>query len=243
MTSLKRINLTALLAVLIAGRLPASVLLNVPATSNIFSAGQAGQTAQELDFLPAAGNVLTFTGPGIPLGSAVTGTVFCSPLYPGAGPDGANLGSQQPATNIYSSTSNLSPIQFTGTEMFLVAVFLGPGLPSSPVASIGNYGAGGALSSSNPVYTPLVGQVFFVGDGLTGTGSGAIQQFIVPTGATRLFLGFADALDFNGQAGSYSDNSGSLNVNLQILTPEPGTLTFFILGLAGLAIGRKKPFA
>jgi len=240
MKSSKRIRLSALLAVIVAGHLPASVLLNVPGTSNIFSAGQAGQTAQEVDFIPAVGNVLTFTGPGIPTGSAVTGTVYCSPMYPGAGPDGANLGSQAPATNISSSTTNISPIQFTGNEMFLVAVFLGAGLPSSPVPSIGDYGAGGALSSHNGVYTPLIGQVFFVGDGLTGTGSGSIQQFVVPTGATRLFLGFADALNFAGEAGMYSDNFGSLDVNLQILAPEPGTLTLFVLGLAGFVIGRKR---
>jgi hypothetical protein len=81
--------------------------------------------------------------------------------------------------------------------MFLVGVFLtgapesGVGL-GSQVTSIGDYDGGGGLSATQTTFTPLVGQTFFIGDGSTGTGSGAIQQFVVPTGTTPLFLGFAE---------------------------------------------------
>jgi len=126
-------------------------------------------------------------------------------------------------------------------------VFLGATLPPSQVASIGDYGTGAVVSPTQASYTPLLGQTFFVGDGLTGTGSGTVQQWVVPTGATRLFLGFADAMFFNGQAGAYNDNTGSLAVNLQIVpasaAPEPGTVAMMALGLAALAFGRKKLFA
>jgi hypothetical protein len=253
MNNLKLTALAVLSGLGIATCLPASVLLNVNGNMNIFLAGQAsspgglaGALPAEQDFLPVAGNVLSFTGPGIPT-PGITGTTTPCAACPSAGADGANLGSQPPATNISLSSTNISGIQYTGIEMFLIGVFLGPGLPGSPVASIGDYGTGAVVTPNQLTYTPLVGQTFFVGDGLTGTGSGSVQQFIVPTGATRLFLGFADAMLFSGQASMYNDNTGSLAVNLQIVpaaaAPEPGTVALLALGLAALALGRKKLFA
>ncbi|HEY3242752.1 MAG TPA: hypothetical protein VGM03_05305 [Phycisphaerae bacterium] len=44
---------------------------------------------------------------------------------------------------------------------------------------------------------PGLRQPFFIGDGLTGTGSGAVQQFLVPDGATRLFLGTIDGCEWS----------------------------------------------
>jgi hypothetical protein len=263
MTNLRLTALAVLSGLGIAGCLPASVLLVVPGTSNIFNAGQGTPTGGatlpvELDFVPVAGNVLSFTGPGIASGTAVTeGTTVmngsaavsgcASPICLTTQPDGNNLGSQPPATNISSTGTTISGIQYTGVEMFLIGVFLGPSLPVSQVASIGDYGTGAVVTPTQGSYTPLVGQTFYIGDGMTGNETGAIQQFIVPTGATRLFLGFADAMFFNGQAAMYNDNGGSLNVNLQIVpaasTPEPGSVAMMALGLAALLIGRKKLFA
>ena len=258
MTNLTLTALAALLGVGDAGWLPASVLLNVPGTANIFLAGQAsspsaflGTLPVEQDFIPVAGNALTFTGPGIAPGQGITGTVSNEsgnpcPTCTNIPPDSSNLGSQLPATNISYSGSTISGIQFSGVEFFLVGVFLDAGLPTSQVASIGDYGAAGSgITPTQGIYTPLVGQTFFIGDGMTGHQTGTDQQFIVPTGATRLFLGFADALSFNGQAGTYDDNGGSLAVNLQIVPnpiPEPGTVALLTLGLAALACGRKKLF-
>jgi len=256
MSNLKLTALIALSGLGIAGRLAASVMLNVPGTSNIFLAGQAsspsaflGTLPVEQDFIPVAGNVLTFTGPGFAPGQGITGTVSNEsanrcPACANIPPDSSDLGSQLPATNISYSGTTISGIQFTGVEFFLVGVFLDAGLPKSQMSSIGDYGATGpGITPTQGIYTPLVGQTFFIGDGMTGNQTGAEQQFIVPTGATRLFLGFADALSFNGQAGTYDDNGGSLAVNLQIVPnpiPEPGTVALLTLGLAALACGRKK---
>ncbi|MGV2390090.1 MAG UNVERIFIED_CONTAM: PEP-CTERM sorting domain-containing protein [Microcystis novacekii LVE1205-3] len=68
------------------------------------------------------------------------------------------------------------------------------------------------------------GKFSYIGDGLTGTGSGAVQDFIVPTGATRLFLGQMDGLGWKG-------NTGSFTVTVQAV-PEPSTV--FGLGVLGL---------
>ena len=58
----------------------------------------------------------------------------------------------------------------------------------------------------------MVGQTFFIGDGMTP--SGLQQRFIVPPNATRLYLGFADAFSFQGPPGAYGDNTGGLSVTL-----------------------------
>jgi hypothetical protein len=49
---------------------------------------------------------------------------------------------------------------------------------------------------------PGLKQPFFIGDGLTL--SGGVQQFIVPAGATRLFLGTADGYGWYNNVGSFS---------------------------------------
>jgi hypothetical protein len=52
----------------------------------------------------------------------------------------------------------------------------------------------------------LLRQVFFIGDGLSGSGTGAVQRFVAPAGATRLFLADLDGL------GQNYDNSGQFVV-------------------------------
>lgn len=91
--------------------------------------------------------------------------------------------------------------------------------------------------------SPLLGQSFFIGDGLTGLGTGAQQQFHAPAGATRLFVGIVDGGFFgwfgppsDSAPGAYVDNSGSFSVDFGIRTtsdvPEPATA-----GLVALAMG------
>lgn len=119
------------------------------------------------------------------------------------GPDGAN------ANGYMLGIKGISGYQGSGNA--LVGVFLTNKNPSSEVApetlNFTSSGLGNAFSS----LAPKIGQVFLIGDGYTGNGSGELQMFVTPSGATRLFLGTVDA-DFNGQPGVYEDNDGAYEV-------------------------------
>ncbi|MBL8823222.1 MAG: tandem-95 repeat protein [Planctomycetia bacterium] len=88
----------------------------------------------------------------------------------------------------------------------VLAVFLGDDRPDqTPAPELlmfnddGNVPGGINYTS----LSPLLKQVFFIGDGRTNTG--VTQQITVPAGATRLFIGIADNP-------SYANNNGNLSV-------------------------------
>ncbi|MBW3598154.1 MAG: hypothetical protein KY475_12900, partial [Planctomycetes bacterium] len=78
----------------------------------------------------------------------------------------------------------------------LVGVFLGDTVGARPPA----------LDSEIRFVTlsPQLGQVFFIGDGLTGTGSGDRQTFLAPDGATRLYLASLDGHEWGNNAGAFT---------------------------------------
>jgi hypothetical protein len=83
---------------------------------------------------------------------------------------------------------------------------------STQMALVGVFGGPGLT-------TPW--SVFTIGSSWTGT---------VPTGATSLYLGIADANGFNGPVGWYNDNTGSFTVAV----PEASTWAMLMAGFAGL---------
>lgn len=87
--------------------------------------------------------------------------------------------------------------------------------------------------------SPGLNQVFFIGDGLTGTGTGTVQTFIPPTGATRLFLGTVDGLQFSGTPGAYDDNAGSFAVAVNMV-PEPTVPLAFFCVAAFITSSRRR---
>jgi len=61
------------------------------------------------------------------------------------------------------------------------------------------------ISASSRDYSqisPLLGQIFFVGDGKRSNGQ--MQEVVVPAGAKRLFLGIMDAYEWNNNSGELS---------------------------------------
>jgi hypothetical protein len=196
------------------------------------------------------GRVLTVTN--------VSGTTGCAVGITGFSADGLNAsGNPCVGPENVSSLNKISGLTTNGRSMVLAGVFLGNTLPSSTPPTL-SYGSGSTqLSFGASSYGPFqLGQVFFIGDGLTGTslgtgsGGGSVQQFVVPDNATQLFFGFVDAANFVGTPGTYNDNSGSLTLTFNIAAggtvpstvPEPSSLALLGTGLVGLvpAVRRRR---
>ena len=124
------------------------------------------------------------------------------------GPDGGTQCSGN-GTDI-TSYKGISGVIHARKTMFLVGVFLTDAEPADPAPARLDFSNNEAFAT----LAPVIGQTFFIGDGLTGTGAGTVQQFAVPDAATRLFLGFADGYGVHGSPGYYGDNSGSLGVTV-----------------------------
>jgi hypothetical protein len=60
---------------------------------------------------------------------------------------------------------------------------------------------------------PSLGQLFFLGDGRTV--DERLQRFDIPRGATRLYLGIADAWGFRGLPGFYDENYGRFRIEIR----------------------------
>lgn len=103
--------------------------------------------------------------------------------------------------------------------MFLAGVFTGTGAPPLPAPAILDFSST-ALTTSFSQLAPLLHQSFYIGDGLTGTGTGAMQTFLVPDGATHLYLGIIDGSYFVGGPDYYANNRGAFAVQ-GVMVPEP----------------------
>lgn len=118
----------------------------------------------------------------------------------------------------------------------LVGVFIEAG-DISALSAPGGMSYPDLASYTAASYAPGLRQVFYIGDGKTGTGSGAVQGFYVPDGAAYLVLGIADAFGFNADAGYYDDNVGGYETSY-VIVPAPAAAS--ILGLAGLLAARRR---
>jgi hypothetical protein len=200
----------ALLALLLAiwrlsGGAARPLHVTVPGATDIWLAGQpAGRTITGVfgtDSTPAnapvpvaaiPGHVLTFSASG---SVSVDGDCYAKTPDGGCYPDTSHFGAG-PANGIG---------QFQGPTSALIGVFLNTRAPE-PAAVPDSIDFRHVQDFS--ALSPRLGQVFFIGDGLTSTGAGRVQRFTVPAGATHLFLAASDSL------GSAANNAGKFTVDV-----------------------------
>ena len=206
------------------GHAASVVAVTVPGAADPWLAGMPdGSTASLADIAPAqspaevfglnysAGGVLTFS---------VTGSVSYFGGTPTDPPDGeaGNITGHLPGAE--NGMSNvLAPFNA------LMGVFLSPGQPNLLPAP-------GTLDFSTPTsrdyltLSPLLQQVFFIGDGLTS--SNIVQQIAIPAGATRFFLGSMDEWGWYNNSGAFSVQVTGPALGA---VPEPASLSLLAVGL------------
>ena len=213
----------------------ASNALTVPGTADVWLAGQPNGTVLQgvfalFDVAPANSPVLASTGLNLTAGSSLTFSATGGTNYNGcasATPEGGGVCGNFAALSYFGIST------YTGPINALVGVFINAPGGTAPAGL--NFTAAGATSQGT--YSPQLNQVFFIGDGLTGTGSGSVQQFVIPAGATALYVGSSD-----GPGANYN-NFGSLSVTVTDsggggsppATPLPSTGVLMLTGLVVLA--------
>jgi hypothetical protein len=212
----------------------ATVTVSVDGTNDPFLAGAPNGATALSDTAPAQSPTLALTGfdtTQVITFSAIGGFNFGGGVpSPTADGDGGS-GDMNPGQ---LGISGPQGIVFNG----LVGVFLDDSVPG---------GVAPAQLNSGTTFTTLspgLRQIFWIGDGLTGTGVGSVQQFFAPSGATRLFLGAADGF-------GWYNNSGVSEVTINytplrvIGVPEPSTWAMIIagFGIVGAAMRRRRQAA
>ena len=119
--------------------------------------------------------------------------------------------------------------------MFLAGVFLNSAAASTPAPSSLDFSSN-AIGRSFSSLAPELQQTFYIGDGLTGEGSGSIQSFLVPDSATRLFLGIVDGAYFVGGPDYYDNNAGSFSATFEV-TPVPEIDPTGLASVISLVVG------
>lgn len=215
----------------------AATVVSVPATSNPWLAGMPAGTADAFDSAPAQSPVLVMgLTPGSALQFAATGlTDHCSSGGGGcglAGPEGD--AGEGPVS--HSGGAQFGIASLTAPIDALIGVFLDDTQPdlAGPPPSPLDFSILSARDFS--ILGAELRQPFFIGDGLRNDGT-TMQDFVVPAGATRLFLGTMDGYQ-------WANNVGSLTVTvfgLAAPVPEPATLLLVALAAgAGLGAGRRR---
>ena len=261
----RAVSFAAASAVVLGGASAAHAVA-VPGTSDPWLAGMpGGSTASSGDTAPAEAPVLV---PGVPLSAgevltfSATGGVYNAPVSASSlstlDPDGGR-GTAGPIDGAvtHSAGAENGIANLTAPINSLVGVFLSDAQPSLSRAPSGlSFPSAGSGPAS---LSPALQQPFFIGDGLTGTGSGSVQDFVIPAGATRLYLGTMDEYSWYNNVGAFDvtvSAVGAASTPTPTSTPtppptspgptsvpEPATAPLLAGVLAGAFLLRPRSFA
>jgi hypothetical protein len=209
----------------------ADVTVTVPATTDIWLAGQPNGSSVTgyfgTDYAPANSPIAI----NVTVGDMIT--FFATDAPGGVSVDGSNFDTTPDAGVAYPDEFGFSPGPANGISLAhlpagaLVGVFVAAGGPSGPTPSALDFTSGG-IGTAFANLSPALDQLFFIGDGLTGTGSGNPQIFTPPAGATTLYLAVSDSV------GASVGNVGYITADVQgqgVSVPEPGVILLLALQL------------
>jgi len=130
--------------------------------------GSGGELPAVYTFVAAPWQALTF--------SSVTGSWSCG--YQFNGPDGTDSGGCYVHNNMAAPAGPFSGFDMSDFSTPLVGMFLEDSLPTLAPPTLRFYWSDSSLGGIQTNFTtlnPQIGQVFFIGDGLTGTGTGQFR--------------------------------------------------------------------
>jgi hypothetical protein len=177
--------------------------LIIDSKSNIFLSGITTQPQAESDSGRLPVSVSIPAGKSYAEFSGTSGNISCGQSFFDA--DGGSCGG---GSTDLQNMGNVSGIINNNSTMFLAGVFLS----NNPDAANIPQRMDASNANSSDTIKPLLQQTFYIGNGLTDKKTA--QHFVIPKGATKLYLGFADGMSFHGTPGAYSDNKDSVVTNI-----------------------------
>jgi hypothetical protein len=186
---------------------PGDEYVLVDAQANIFGAGHSAPPAPGGG---GAGVLPPFVGLQLGRNSVITFPCVAGRIDWGFGSVNTSAnGSTEYSTNI-QSFNGVSGIVHNKRGVFLVGLFLTDEKPRDPAPERLDFSETCPDACTVDRLDPGIGQTFFVGLG------GDEPEYAVPTGATRLFLGLADAQFTRGAPGWYGNNRGNFEVVVRL---------------------------